>query len=111
MVGPTEVVQPWMPRAARESDAWLCHVSLVGGARRRGCAAAGVPEFFNGLLGRPGARAAVALEALALPAPQPPDVALDLAGLDLAAGEVHVRGGDQPALVALERHPLGEDVV
>src|SRR3954462_14939160 len=51
MVGPTEVVQPWMPGAARESDAWLCHVSLVGGARRRGCAAGGVSELFNGLLG------------------------------------------------------------
>src|SRR3954454_17108556 len=39
-----------MPRAARESDAWLCHVSLVGGARRRGCAAGGVPVFISGLL-------------------------------------------------------------
>ena len=48
MVGPTDVVQPWMPRAGRDSDAWLCHVSVAGGARRRGCAAAGVPEFFNG---------------------------------------------------------------
>src|SRR4051794_13057089 len=33
MVGPTDVVQPWMPRA-RESDAWLFHVSLVGGRGR-----------------------------------------------------------------------------
>src|SRR4051812_17594548 len=33
------------------SDAWLCHVSIVGGARRRGCAAGGVPVFFRGLLG------------------------------------------------------------
>ena len=48
MVGPTDVVQPWMPRAARDSDAWLCHVSIVGGARRRGCAAAGAPEFLSG---------------------------------------------------------------
>src|SRR3954470_2312452 len=48
MVGPTDVVQPWMPRAARDSDAWLCHVSVAGGSRRRGCAAAGVPECFNG---------------------------------------------------------------
>src|SRR3954449_11694269 len=32
------------------SDAWLCHVSIVGGARRRGCAAGGVPVFFRGLL-------------------------------------------------------------
>src|SRR4051812_1547386 len=51
MVGAPDVVQPWMPRAARDSDACLWHVSIVGGARRRGCAAAGVPEFFNGLLG------------------------------------------------------------
>src|SRR4051794_39533061 len=32
------------------SDAWLCHVSIVGGARRRGCAAGGVPVFCSGLL-------------------------------------------------------------
>src|ERR671925_473305 len=51
MVGPTDVVQPWMPRAARDSDACLWHVSVVGGARRRGCVAAGVPGFFNGPLG------------------------------------------------------------
>ena len=38
-----------MPRAARARDACLRHVSSVGGARRRGCAAAGAPEFFNGL--------------------------------------------------------------
>ena len=50
MVGAPDGVQPWMPRAARESDAWLCHVSLVGGSRRRGCAAGGVSELFNGLL-------------------------------------------------------------
>src|SRR3954449_8988248 len=48
MVGPPDVVQPWMPRAARDSDACLWYVSIVGGARRRGCAASGVPEFFNG---------------------------------------------------------------
>src|SRR4051794_18431407 len=48
MVGAPDVVQPWMPRAARESDACLWHLSLVGGARRRGCAAAGVSLFFNG---------------------------------------------------------------
>src|SRR6478735_2547977 len=34
------------------SVAWLCHVSVVGGARRRGCAAGGVPVFFRGLLER-----------------------------------------------------------
>src|SRR3954453_13202160 len=48
MVGPTHVVQPWMPRVARDSDACLWHVSIVGGARRRGRAAGGVPEFFSG---------------------------------------------------------------
>ena len=53
MVGPTDVVQPPVPRAARARDAWLCHVSSVGGARRRGCAAAGAPVFVNRL---PGAR-------------------------------------------------------
>src|SRR3954466_16332504 len=50
MVGPSDVVQPWMPRADRYSDAWLCHVSIAGGARRRGCAAAGVSEFLDGPL-------------------------------------------------------------
>src|SRR5215470_16764389 len=54
MVGPTDGVQPWMPRAERDSDAWLCHVSVAGGARRRGCAAAGVPECFSGPLGAGG---------------------------------------------------------
>ena len=48
MVGPTDVAQPWMPRAARDSDACLWHVSVVGGARRRGCAAAGVPVCVKG---------------------------------------------------------------
>src|SRR3954471_14854641 len=42
-----------MPRAARERDAWLCHVSIAGGARRRGCPAAGVSEFLDGPLDRP----------------------------------------------------------
>src|SRR3954463_13784486 len=50
MVGPTDVVQPPVARAARARDAWLCHVSSVGGARRCGCAAAGAAGFFNGLL-------------------------------------------------------------
>jgi len=59
MVGRPDVVQPWMPRAARASDACLWHVSSVGGARRRGCAAAGAPEFFSGPL-------VVALRALGL---------------------------------------------
>src|SRR3954466_6856089 len=43
--------RPPVPRPARARDAWLCHVSSVGGARRRGCAAAGAPGFFNGPLG------------------------------------------------------------
>src|SRR4051794_7028568 len=42
--------RPPVPRAARARDAWLCHVSSVGGARCRGCAAAGAPESFCGLL-------------------------------------------------------------
>src|SRR3954453_8566663 len=50
MVCPTDGVQPPVPRAARARDAWLCHVSSVGGARCRGCAAVGVPEFFRGPL-------------------------------------------------------------
>src|SRR4051794_29949013 len=50
MVGAPGVVQPWMPRAARDSAAWLCHVSIAGGSRRRGCAAAGVSEFVSGPL-------------------------------------------------------------
>ena len=53
----------------------------------------------------------MALEALALPAAEAPDVTRDQARVDLAAGQVHVRRGDQAALVALERHPLGEHVV
>src|SRR4051812_44070820 len=32
------------------SDAWLCHVNIAGGARRRGCAAGGVSVKINGLL-------------------------------------------------------------
>ncbi len=52
-----------------------------------------------------------ALQALALPAAEPPDVALEHLRVDLAAREVHVGLGDQAALVALEGHPLGEHVV
>src|SRR4051794_41236966 len=69
-----------------------------------------MPPILCGLR-RAAGRAAVTLEALALPAAEAPDVALDLARVDLAAGQVHVRARDQPALVALERHPLGEDVI
>src|ERR1700754_3298456 len=50
MVGAPDVVQPWMPRVARDSDACLWHVSIAGGARRRGCAAAGVSVFLSGPL-------------------------------------------------------------
>src|SRR5688572_12365530 len=52
-----------------------------------------------------------ALEALALPAAEPPDVALEHLRIDLAAWEVHVGLGDQAPLVALERHPLGQHVI
>src|SRR5829696_10230372 len=52
-----------------------------------------------------------ALQALALPAAEPPDVALEHLRVDLAAREVHVGLGDEAPLVALERHPLGQHVV
>lgn len=51
MIGPPDVAQPWMPRAARDGDACLWHVSIAGGASRRGCVAAGVPGFFYGPAG------------------------------------------------------------
>ena len=60
---------------------------------------------------RPGRAAARRCEPLALPAAEAPDVALDLLGVDLAAGQVQVGLGDQAPLVALQRHPLGEHVV
>ena len=50
MVGPSDVVQPPVSRAARARDAALWAVSSVGGARRCGCAASGAPEFVDGLL-------------------------------------------------------------
>src|SRR5262245_60138815 len=50
MVGAPDVAQPWMPRAARDSEACLWHVSIEGGARRRGCGAGGVSECSNGPL-------------------------------------------------------------
>src|SRR6476661_10839394 len=59
MVGPTDVCSPPVPRAARARDACLWHVSSVGGSRRRGCAAGGVAEFLDGLLGGDGARGVV----------------------------------------------------
>ena len=52
-----------------------------------------------------------AAEPRALPLAEAPEVALDLLGVDLAAGQVEVGLGDQAALVALQRHPLGEHVV
>ena len=48
---------------------------------------------------------------LALPLAEAPEVALDLPRVDLAAGQVHVGLVDEPALVALQRHPLGQHVV
>ena len=56
-------------------------------------------------------RARRAAQALALPLAQAPEVAAHLLGVDLAAGQVHVRGRDQVLLVAGERHPLGQHVV
>src|SRR3954454_4072548 len=56
-------------------------------------------------------RARCALEAHALPLAQAPQVPLDLARIDLAAGQVEVRARDQALLVALEGHPLGQDIV
>src|SRR5688572_19853080 len=82
MVGPTHVVRPWMPRAARDSDAWLCHVSVAGGARRRGRAAGGVPELFN----RPLVVVLVVAAPAALVVSVP--VAVAVAGLELHVVEV-----------------------
>jgi hypothetical protein len=50
MVGAPDVVQPPVTRAARARDACLWHVSSVGGARCRGCAAAAASGRFDGLL-------------------------------------------------------------
>src|SRR5918998_1440612 len=47
MGGAPDVVQPPVPRAARSSVACLRHVSRVGGARCRGCAAAAAPECWD----------------------------------------------------------------
>src|SRR3954464_784501 len=46
------------------------------------------------------ARPRAAPEPLALPLAQAPEVAAHLLRFDLAAGQVHVRRGDQPPLVA-----------
>src|SRR4051794_5572945 len=49
----------WCSRGCLEphaiSDAWLCHVGIGGGSRRRGCAAAGVSVFWDGPLKPSGA--------------------------------------------------------
>ena len=45
------------------------------------------------------------------PLAEPHEVAADVVGVELAARQVHVGRADQPALVAAQRHPLGEDVV
>src|SRR2546430_15860257 len=49
-----------------------------------------------------------ALRCVAHPGPfplrKPPEVARDLGGIELAPGQMHVRGRDQPALVTGERH-------
>ena len=71
----------------------------VGRAR----AAAALPRLVLAALG--------AAEPRALPLAEAPEVALNLLRVDLAAGQVEVGLGDQAALVALQRHPLGEHVV
>src|SRR3954469_25251033 len=50
-------------------------------------------------------------EPLALPLAQAREDAADLLRVDLPPGQVHVRRGDQPPLVAGQRHPLREHVV
>src|SRR3954452_23089322 len=72
------------------------------GVRRGGGAARGLR--LAGATGR-------AREPAALPLAEAPEVALDLPGVDLAAGQVEVGLGDQAALVPLERHPLRQHVV
>src|SRR5687768_14744039 len=54
-----------------------------------------------------GAAPVLARQARALPLTKAPQVAADLLGIDLPAGQVHVRAVDQPVLVAGQRHPLG----
>src|SRR4051794_40344047 len=65
-----------------------------------------------GLVARGGAGGACgALEPHTLPLAQAPEVALDLARVHLAAGQVQVGLADEALLVTLERHPLGQHVV
>src|SRR4051794_9265479 len=62
----------WCSRGCLEphaiSDAWLCHVSIAGGSRRRGCAAAGVSGFLDGPLAPELVRAAVGRRLVVAPA-------------------------------------------
>ena len=48
---------------------------------------------------------------VALPLREAPQVAPDLGRIELAAGQVHVRGRDQPPFVTGQRHPLRQHVV
>src|SRR3954451_15191663 len=68
-------------------------------------------DVLPGCLRRAAGGAAVALEALEVPAAEAPDVALALARVDLAARQVHVGARDLAPFVALEPHPLVEHVV
>src|SRR3954449_973885 len=94
------------------SDAWLCHVSIVGGARRRGCAAGGVPVFFRGLLAD---ERGVAHEDQDAPGVQRGDVLLGgrrlEPGVDEHLLEVAVRGdADVGDAVLVARDRLAVDV-
>ena len=97
-------------------------VGARGGARRalgEGAAAVLDVEAVGSLTGRglvpsravPSSRRPRRAGALALPLAQPPEVALDLARVELAARQVQVRRLDQAPLVAGQRHPLREHVV
>src|SRR6187551_3171628 len=91
MVGPTDVVQPPVARVARARDAALWAVSSAGGARRCGCAAAGVPVFVNRLLDRR------ALRGLARTRREAEGLALrvvELGDLEAAHAPDHPRRGD-----------------
>src|SRR3954453_8259636 len=84
------------------SDACLWHVSIAGGARRRGCAAAGVPVFFNGLLGPTAVGSLLVIENVVL---------VDEADAPLGAGEkqaVHVAGELHRAFSVFAFNAAGE---
>src|SRR3954449_2562119 len=92
----------WCSRGCLEphaiSDAWLCHVTIAGGSRRRGCAAAGVSVFLDGPLAR---------EALALDLGQRArPTRLDVPGPQHRRGGGGERAVRQPDLL-LERHAGG----